>query len=50
MPHIKDPNPSGLPDDKPLIHEHEGKTHELHKVPQPIELEHHEEGHEDPAE
>jgi hypothetical protein len=37
-------NPSGIPDEG-LDHEHEGKTHQLRKEPQPIPEQHSEEGH-----
>lgn len=39
-------NPSGLPDEG-IVHEHEGKTVHIEKVPQPVVPEHHEEGHDD---
>lgn len=40
------PNPSGIPDDGPLVHEHQGQTYTADKTPQPVPEEHHEEGHE----
>jgi hypothetical protein len=39
------PNPSGIPDDEPLVHEYGGQTYTAEKVPQPVPDEHHEEGH-----
>jgi hypothetical protein len=40
-------NPSGLPDEG-LVHEHNGVTVHIEKVPAPVALMHSEEGHELP--
>ena len=38
------PNPSGIPDEEPLVHKYGGQEYKLEKKSQPIPKDHHEEG------